>query len=258
MSESLRDLMCQIPPNLATIFKCFINKGVFVNKLVIFVFFIFCATFAQANESAPSPYFQISKVTVEVLEHSEGINIQQKYEDPDPRTEVGDVIRIFREIIAFGKEIYEIVKAGKPVINTKYAAISVLPMDTPFGKQITPMDLTHWKTPKFVKFKVSYKNGYGAEVVSFIYNVNMSYGGKFEGKGSYITNAQVVPEKVTVAWGYTFNAKMSLVGLTNIGSEEEPLVGATLQLSYSVSTIVKEDRNNMTIFIAGDGTIQQM
>jgi hypothetical protein len=29
-------------------------------------------------------------------------------------------------------------------------------------------------------------------------------------------------------------------------------------LSYSVSTIIKEDRNNMTIFIAGDGTIQQM
>ena len=120
------------------------------------------------------------------------------------------------------------------------------------------MHLSRWKTPKFVKFKVSYKNGYGTEVVSFVYNVNMSYGGQFGGKGAYITNAQVVPEKVNVLWGYTFNAKMSVVGLSNIGTDEDPIAAATLSLYYSVSTVVREDKNNMTLFIAGDGTIQQM
>jgi len=109
-----------------------------------------------------------------------------------------------------------------------------------------------------VKFKVTYKNGFGSEVVSFTYNINMSYGGQFQGKGAYITHAQIVPENVTVAWGYTFNAQMSLVGLTNLGTEENPIAGATLQLSYSVKTVLKEDKNNMTIFIAGNGTIQQM
>jgi hypothetical protein len=163
-----------------------------------------------------------------------------------------------KEIIAFGKEIYKIVEAGKPVINTHYAPISVLPLETEFGREITPMKLSHWNAPKFAKFKVSYKNAYGIEVVTFTYNVNMSYGGQFRGKGAYITNAQIVPEKVIVAWGYTFNAKMRLVGLTNIGTENSPVAGATLQMSYSVSTVLKEERNNMTIFIAGDGTIQQM
>jgi hypothetical protein len=86
----------------------------------------------------------------------------------------------------------------------------------------------------------------------------MSYGGKFAGKGAYITNAQIIPENINVVWGYTFNAKMSLVGLTNLGTDEEPIAGATLVLSYSVSTVLREDKNNMTIFISGDGTIQQM
>ncbi len=235
-----------------------------MSKLVIGFVFVLSSFLASANPSVDSndPYYEISDVVVEVVESSDEYVQNNKpfvlKNSPGPGGEVGDVISVLREIIAFGKEIYKIVEAGKPVINTNYAPISVLPLETEFGKDITPMKLSQWKAPKFVKFKVTYKNGYGAEVVSFTYNVNMSYGGQFKGKGAFITNAQIVPENVTVAWGYTFNAKMSLVGLTNIGTDEEPIAGATLVLSYSVSTLIKEDRNNMTIFIAGDGTIQQM
>ncbi len=218
---------------------------------------------AHSNIGAFDPYFQISDVSVEVVDSSELQDVQnpihlEKNYVQDPRTEIGDVISIARDLIAFGKEIYKIIEAGKPVINTNYAPISVLPLDTKFGREITPMNLGRWKAPKFVKFKVTYKNGYGAEVVSFTYNVNMSYGGQFGGKGAYITNAQIVPENVNVLWGYTFNAKMSVVGLSNIGTDEDPIAGATLSLYYSVSTVIKEDKNNLTLFIAGDGTIQQM
>ncbi|MCM2348667.1 MAG: hypothetical protein NDI69_01520 [Bacteriovoracaceae bacterium] len=226
-----------------------------MRKLAVLLVFMFSSFLAQAN--IPDPYYQISDMTIEVLDSSEGVHINSKPE-PTPNPQVGDVIATVRQIIAFGKEIYKIVVAGKPVINTEYAPISVLPLETEFGKEITPMDLSLWQPPKFMKFKVTYKNGLGAEVVSFTYNINMSHGGKFRGKGSYITHAQIVPENVSVAWGYTFNAQMSLVGLTNLGTEENPIAGATIQLSYTVSTVLKEDRNNMMIFIAGDGTIQAM
>ncbi len=237
-----------------------ILQGVFMSKLAIGLVITLFSFVASANPSIDpqDPYYQISDMTVEVLDSSENYEPRRTTRGPGPGSEVGDVITVLREIIAFGKEIYKIVEAGKPVINTNYAPISVLPLDTEFGKDITPMKLSRWQAPKFVKFKVTYKNGYNAEVVSFTYNVNMSHGGQYKGKGAFITNAQIVPENITVAWGYTFNAKMSLVGLTNIGTDEDPIAAATLVLSYSVSTLIKEDRNNMTIFIAGDGTIQQM
>lgn len=233
-----------------------------MGKMMFVGIFMFTSFITQA--STHNPYYEISDVSVQVLSSSENPNPSEEYihhknyVEAGPGTEVGEVISIFRQIIAFGKEVYKIVENGKPVVNTEYAPISVLPLFTQFGKDITPMDLSNWQAPKFMKFRVAYKNGFGVEVISFTYNVNLSYGGEFQGKGAYITNAQIVPEKISVAWGYTFNAKMSLVGLTNLGSEESPVAGATLQLSYSVSTLVKEDRNNMTIFIAGDGTIQQM
>jgi|SRR5690606_21063131 len=199
------------------------------------------------------PYYQISEVKVERVDSNQKITLEK-----DLGRDLGEVISITRQIIAFGKEVYEIVKAGKPVINTEYAPISILPVNTEFGESISATDLAGWKRPSSEKFKVSYKNGYGAEVVSFTYNVNMSAGGKFRGTGSYITNAQIVPENISVAWGYNFNAKMSLVGLSNLGSDEDPIAGATLKLNFTVSTVVKEERNNMTIFVAGDGTIEQL
>lgn len=225
-----------------------------MRKLTFLFIIMFSSFIAHAN--TVDPYYEITSVTVEVLDSSD--NQQIDILEPAPNSELGDIIATTRQIIAFGKEIYKIVEAGKPVINTEYAPISVLPLDTKLGKDIAPTDLSKWQIPKFVKFKVTYKNGFGTEVVTFTYNINMSYGGQFQGKGAYITHAQIVPENVTVAWGYTFNAQMSLVGLTNIGTDENPIAGATLQLSYSVKTVLKEDKNNMTIFIAGDGTIQQM
>ena len=225
-----------------------------MRKLTFLFIIMFSSFIAHAN--TVDPYYEITGVTVEVLDSSDNHQIDGL--EPAPNSELGDIIATTRQIIAFGKEIYKIVEAGKPVINTEHAPISVLPLDTELGKDIAPMDLSKWQLPKFVKFKVSYKNGFGTEVVTFTYNINMSYGGQFQGKGAYITHAQIVPENVTVAWGYTFNAQMSLVGLTNIGTDENPIAGATLQLSYSVKTVLKEDKNNMTIFIAGDGTIQQM
>lgn len=230
-------------------------------KTLLLLAMVLSASMSYASPGK-DPYFEISDVQTQVIESSDDYpsfeHPERNYVQQDPTPSVGDIIATARQIIAFGKEIYKIIEAGKPVINTSYAPISVLPLETKHGTQITPFHLSHWQRPKFVKFKVSYINGYKQEVVAFTYNVNMSHGGQYDGTGSYITNAQIVPEQVSVAWGYTFNASMSLVGVTNIGSEANPIAGATLVLSYSVKTVFKEEKKNMTLFIAGDGTIQQM
>lgn len=230
-------------------------------KTILLLALVLSASTSFASQSK-DPYYEISTVTTEVVESSDDYpsfeHPDRNYVEQDPTPSVGDVIATARQIIAFGKEIYKIIEAGKPVINTSYAPISVLPLETKHGRSITPFHLSNWQRPKFVKFKVSYLNGYKQEVVAFTYNVNMSYGGQYDGTGAYITNAQIVPEQVTVAWGYTFNATMALVGVTNIGSEANPIAGATLKLSYSVKTVLKEEKKNMTLFVAGDGTIEQM
>jgi len=94
-----------------------------MRKLSLLFIVMFSSFIAHAN--TVDPYYEIADVTVEVLDSSDGQRIDIL--EPAPDSELGDIIATTRQIIAFGKEIYKIVEAGKPVINTEHAPISVLP-----------------------------------------------------------------------------------------------------------------------------------
>jgi hypothetical protein len=233
-----------------------------MKKFMIFLAAVLISYIASANNYNPyqDPYYEIRDINVEKIEDSEWIDTSDTNSTTSMKksNSIGEVIAVGREIIAFGKEIYQIVEAGRPVVNTNYSPVSVLPYNETRGKEISPMNLNRWKGPRSVKYKVTYTNGFGMNVITFIYNINMSYGGSYHNKGYYITNAQIVPEYVSVAWGYSFNASMKLVGITNKGTQDFPIAGATLSLTYEVSTIIQEDRNNLTFFLSGDGTIKSL
>lgn len=217
------------------------------------------SSFASTSEldRAHDPYFKIKKVKIEEIPQVENSN-KTNFEPSVMMNggEIGQVIAVADQIIAFGERVYAIVKKGKPVVNTSWAPVSVLPRQA--GKTIEAMDLDNWSYPKSRKYKVTYVNGFNMNVVEFTYNVNFSYGGSYNGKGRYITGAQIVPEYVSVAWGYEFDASMKVVSIINRGTKNSPVAGATLQLSYNVATIIQEDRNNVSYFIQGDGQIGQL
>jgi hypothetical protein len=227
------------------------------------------AAFAHAEEIdySQDAYYQIERVSIEKVEESEGVfaldqntDPEEKKQDPKqpPKQSIGDVIAIGKEIIAFGKQIYEIVNAGKPVLNTSYAPLSVLPYDKKEQKAVSSFDVTHWQGPKSEKYKISYINGWGMTVVDFIFNVNMSYAGLYNCTGAYITNAQITPESVNVAWGFGFDAKVIFVGITNVGDTENPIAGLTVNLDYRVWTVFQEKRKVATFFLTGEGKIQKL
>ena len=230
--------------------KCLI--GAFVATLAL-------SSFASSSgqDRAHDPYFKIKNVKIEEIPQVENFNKA----DFNPSMimsggQVGEVIAVADQIIAFGERVYAIVKKGQPVVNINWAPVSVLPKEA--GKSIDAMDLDNWSYPKSRKYKVTYTNGFNMNVVEFTYSVNFSYGGSYNGKGRYITGAQIVPEYVSVAWGYTFDASMKVVSIINRGSKANPVAGATLQLSYNVSTILQDDRNNINYFIQGDGQVGQL
>lgn len=171
---------------------------------------------------------------------------------------VGEVIAVADQIIAFGERVYAIVKKGKPVVNTSYAPISVLPRAKKGEETIEAMDLEGWRYPKSVKYRITYKNGFGMNVVVFTYSVNFSYGGSYNGKGKYITNAQIVPEDLTVQWGFEFNASSKLVGIVNNGTKSAPVAGATVIISYSVDSVISSSKSNVSYHFVGDGQIREI
>jgi hypothetical protein len=174
---------------------------------------------------------------------------------PDPIENAGRIISVARDLVALGEEIYSIVTHGKPNITTKYDPISVVPKEG--GQPVDPMDMEMWQMPTKRTFSLNYKNKLGMKVVEFKFHVMWSYGGSYNGRGAYITGAQIIPA-ASVKWGFDFTATMKLGGIQNSGKKDNPIATASLILEHTVSNILNARSMSHIFIIDGKGRFKQM
>ncbi|MAZ48146.1 MAG: hypothetical protein CME65_06265 [Halobacteriovoraceae bacterium] len=177
--------------------------------------------------------------------------LQELIERPVEK-DVSGVIMMTRQLIALGKEIYEIVEAGKPVVTVESEPVQILPRDEQ-GATIQAMELAGWRAPKVKKYSVRARNYLGMTPASFDFMLIYSYGGKYRGKGAYITGAQIKPTSVNVAWGYNLDANFKVQSIVNQGSDASPVAGAVLMIDYRIKTVLMDRTNNASYFINGLG-----
>jgi hypothetical protein len=176
---------------------------------------------------------------------------------PGQKANIGQIIQVANDVIALGERIYEIVKKGKPVVNTSYAPLSVLPK-TAAGEPVDIMDTEGWSLPTSRKVTMNYKNLYGSSVVKFTYTVVFAHSGSYDGKGAYITAAQIIPSDVKVSWGFDFNASMRMVGLQNHGTRKDPVAGMVMSVNYKVESVLSTIDTHDTYHITGKGQLVQL
>jgi len=164
---------------------------------------------------------------------------------------VGSIVTI----INIANKIWGIIKDNAPVaeVETKYAAA------VPEGAT-SPNQLYEWQGPATYEYKIRAKNAYGAETVSVTYKVVFNYGGKFDGKGQYLTGVTIVPGAMNVAWGYklSMNAFVPDTTITNLGTYEAPLAAMQLKLSTKIASVLKEWDGNSVYHIKGNGEMKEI
>lgn len=178
---------------------------------------------------------------------------------PSTIDQAGKVIGVARDLVALGEDVYNLVIKGKPNINTDYAPISVVPRLN--GEPASILEETeNWKMPRSQTYEIAYENAwpFNMEVVKFRYTVIYSYGGSYNGKGKYLTAVQIIPEQVSVLFGYDFRATMKLGGIVNHGTRENPVAGATLLLEHEVKTVVKANLETYAFQVLGDGGFKKI
>ena len=169
---------------------------------------------------------------------------------------VGQVLFIAQGLVGLGEGVYNLAQKGKPSNTTEYAPISVLPK---LGNDyVEIMDTEDWKSPKKYTYVLNYKNYWNMNVVSFRYSVIYSYGGTYNGKGAYITAAQIIPERVMTMFGFDFTATMKLSGVQNHGSRENPVAGAILTIQHTVSSVISSILKTESYHITGQGALKQL
>lgn len=155
-----------------------------------------------------------------------------------------------QQLITLGKEIWQIVKDGAPVINFTSQSASVIPQAA-----LCPFYMSNWNIPQSKTFELKYTNNFGMEMIYFTYKLIYSYGGRFEGKGAYLANVSIHPKDIRLKWGQSFDANVKIAQGINIGSLEEPVAGLEISLDWDIKNPVSELQSNRTYFVDGTGNL---
>ena len=151
------------------------------------------------------------------------------------------------QIINIGKKVWSVVAAGKPVMNVKFD------FATAFPKGVTVASELHgFSDLQYKSFDYTGTNGFGMEVFKVQYTVVYQYGGSYAGKGRYIASASIVPQNVSVVWGYSLNMNVDNVSVSNLGTSESPVAGMNLMANIKVSTVLKSEEFNELFAVRGD------
>ena len=162
---------------------------------------------------------------------------------------------IIDQIINIANKIWQIIKLNEPVstIDVKYA--SAVPAGITAWNQ-----LSEWKKPKTYVYGFYAENVYGVTMVDVKYKVIYTYGGKYKGKGYYLTGVTITPTTVDVGWGYRFSLGASVPDstITNIGTSENPVAALQLKLTWKISTVMKDSTGTSVYYIQGDGYFEEI
>lgn len=168
-----------------------------------------------------------------------------------------NIIMVTDKVAAIGQKIMPLIEKGRPIVtNNPMAAISVIPRFD--SKDPVLHDMEGWSIPMSKHYKIAYSNGYGGEVVSFVYSISYQYGGKYLGLGKYLTGIRASARNIVVNWGFDLDASSQLVQISNIGTSKAVVAGATVEISYTVKNWSRVNTTNEAFFISGDGKLYKM
>lgn len=229
------------------------------------------AMVSYANNEVDPAYFEITGMNVREIPVAPGhqildtvgigsvdcssspASLQQLEDATDILGPLNALEMVVDKIINIGKKIWDIVQAGKPVVNIKTDIATALPL----GARCWA-DLQGWQMPETRVYEVGFKNGFGMEVVKMSYRVMWLPGGTVDGVGQYIGYASMAPVDIKVQWGFSLNANVSIPTVFNMGSKEAPIGGMQMNMGYRVESPITTIDQGQAFFVDGRGQFKKL
>lgn len=167
------------------------------------------------------------------------------------------IIMVIDKLIAIGQKIIPTIREGQAVVtNNPMTAVSVLPrLDS---KDPAVHDMGGWTIPVSKHYKISFTNGFGGEVVSFVYSITYQYNGSMDGKGKYLAGIRASARNIVISWGFDLDATSQLLQISNVGTQQNVIAGASLEMTYTVKNWTRTITTSEQFFVSGDGKLYKL
>jgi hypothetical protein len=224
-----------------------------VSYLLLLSLFVGSGAFAQSTKLSKADKKHLTVASVDVIEEEvfdlAGDRVCDDQVKPADNLHGID----WNLVVNIGKQIWTIVEKNAPKVTTEIQQANAVPAGL-----TNWYDLECWQTPQVKAYRATYKNLYGVKVVDFAYQVIYTYGGRVSGKGRYLSQVSIVPTDLSVAWGYTFDAKVKIENVTNAGTQDSPMGAIQLSLNWGVKTVLKYNEVRENYYVRGDGHFQRL
>ena len=121
-----------------------------------------------------------------------------------------------------------------------------------------PFELQSWTSPPASHaFFVNVYNRLKQRVLQFTYSLQFTYGGSLDGKGAYLDHVTIIPSRISVAWGFVFNASVQITSVHNVGTRDEPIAAAYVELHYRLAGLNIVERTE-SFHVKGDGQYKHL
>jgi hypothetical protein len=157
------------------------------------------------------------------------------------------------DIVTLGQKVWDFVVNNKPTTTYQTLKASVVPSGITSWTQ-----LRGWSRPVSKVYRVEFTNIYGGSAGHFDYRITFIYGGNYAGKGKYIGQISFVPADVQLHTDRSLDVKAELLDALNFGTEEDPIAGAQLEITWSSPTTTRYKMNSVDLFLYGTGEIQNL
>ena len=103
-------------------------------------------------------------------------------------------------------------------------------------------------------------NSYGMSVVKVVYQVHLTYGGNYQGRGKFLTGVTVEPISVETAWGYkvSLTAEVPDSTIANVGTHDDPIASMQVQLKWTIHTVLKDTQAKAIYYVDGTGNVEEI
>jgi len=208
---------------------------------------------AEIKDAKKNPsYHTINPASIKITRV--GIKEEKDFAYLGPR-KIGETLVIIDQIINIFTKVWDIVQQNAPVVNINTTYAAAMPQGITAWNQ-----LAEWRKPKAYLYSFYAENLYGTKTVDIKYKVIYTSGGKYRGKGQYLTGVTIIPAGVNVAWGYRFSLAAAVPDstITNVGTSKDPLAALQVKLDWKISTVLKESNGTSVYYIQGDGYYEEI
>ncbi|CAF3447620.1 unnamed protein product [Rotaria sp. Silwood2] len=161
-------------------------------------------------------------------------------------TFVDDASTLFNK----AKSVWSIISKNAATVDLHTIHGNVLPANIN-----SSLDLQSWSSsPVSRSSTLTIYNRLGLRVLRFDYDLEFLYGGSLNGRGAYLDGITVVPSRTTVAWCYVFNANVEITSVRNVGTSDNPVAAAHVELKYQLKALSRAE-GTTSFDVKGDGRV---